>query len=134
MKPYIKKIASVFLASIVFFSTMSFSMKIHHCFNKGPDTSTYEKTMICDLENDLSATSKCDLIDDNNCCSTNLIVKKADNDLKKTSFNNYSETIVFLYTYLIQYEGLEGKLTPFLNYHAPLIFKDYQVTNQTFLI
>ncbi|MCF6222323.1 MAG: hypothetical protein L3J34_01215 [Flavobacteriaceae bacterium] len=126
MKLYLKNIASIFLASIVFLSTMSFSMNIHHCMNNMMEES-------CTMETELSPTN-CNLVSNNKCCSTDIIIKVADNELKKTTINNYSDTVIFLYAYINLFEGLEENIIPFLNYDSPLISKDLQVINETFLI
>lgn len=77
---------------------------------------------------------QCDFVEIDTCCATNIILKEADNDLKKISLKKYANTIVFLYAYNNLFEGLEENIVPFLNYNPPLISKDLQVINETFLI
>ncbi len=87
----------------------------------------------CTMETELSPTN-CDLVTNNKCCSTNIIIKVADNELKKTTINNYSDTVIFFYACINLFEGFEENIITLINYDPPLISKDLQVFNETFLI
>ncbi len=134
MKFFITKIVSIFLAFIVLFSTMSFSVKLHHCHKHLYSTSIFKNVKTCEMNVKMTSSNKSSIEDNDDCCITETYLKKGDNELIKTSNKVNFETFVFLYTYLNVFEGLEKNTIPFLNYDPPLIFNDIIVLHETFLI
>ena len=72
------------------------------------------------------------------CCSNKSIVKKAEDNLKKSQIELDTNKIVFLqaffHSYVNLFEGLELDVVSFINYNPPWIEKDILVLHETFLI
>jgi uncharacterized protein YktB (UPF0637 family) len=134
MKFLFTKIVSVFLASIVLFSTMSFRVNIHHCYKNKYSISEFNDVEKCEMKAKLIAAKKYSIEENGDCCITDTFFKKGDNELMKTSNKINFEALVFLYSYINVFERLEKNTIPFLNYDPPLIFNDIIVLHETFLI
>ena len=85
-----------------------------------------------------SITKQCSSIQEKDCCSNQTLIKKGDDTLKKANNEFQSEIIVFLnlffYAYINLFEGLDKNVVPFKHYRSPLLSKDIQILNETFLI
>lgn len=138
MKRFITKIVSIFIASVVLFSTASFSVNKHYCCNKLVDTSLFGSAKTCGMKEIKTSTKKCSIEgDDDDCCTTKTFTKEGNDNLMTVSSELNTESIVFLhsflYTYINLFEGLEN-IVPFKDYTPPLISKDILVLHETFLI
>lgn len=85
-----------------------------------------------------ATTKQCSSMQEKGCCSNQSFVKTGDDTFKKTNTVQETETLVFLntyfYTYINLFEGLDKKVVPFKHYRSPLLSKDIQILNETFLI
>ena len=85
-----------------------------------------------------SNTKQCTSLQEKDCCSNQPFVKTGDDVNKKFNTELGAETIVFLntffYTYINLFEGLEKNVVPFDKYRLPLLYKDIQVLQETYLI
>jgi hypothetical protein len=81
---------------------------------------------------------QCTTLQEKDCCSNQTIVKEGDDTFKKSNTILESETLVFIntffYTYINLFEGLEENIVPFYDYRPPLLSKDIQVLDETYLI
>ena len=72
------------------------------------------------------------------CCNDETLTINGQNDLKIAFENlNFEQQVfvaTFLYSYLNLYEGLPEDIVPFSDYPPPLLVKDIQILDQTFLI
>lgn len=138
MKLFFNKIVSIFLVSIVLYSTSSFTVDKHYCCNKLVDTSILNSAKTCGMKGMETSPKKCSIEDDDDCCSTETYTKLGNDDLKPVAFDIETEKVVFvrafIYSYINLFEGLEEKVVPFLHYNPPLISKDILVLHETFLI
>ncbi|MEG3657731.1 hypothetical protein V5097_09990 [Arenibacter palladensis] len=139
MKRFLTKILSLTLAFAVLFATSSFTVDMHFCCNKLVDVAIFGNAKPCkDKKQDLSKPSKKCSLGQMDCCSNKSIVKKAEDNLKKSHFDLEANQIVFLqtffYTYVNLFEGLKLKEIPFENYDPPFIKKDIHLLDETFLI
>lgn len=138
MKAFIKNIASVFLAFLVLFSTMSFSIHEHYCGDTLVDTAIFKQAKTRGIEMSLSKTTSEDVILQKNCCKNEHIVIEGQDELKTTvnslSLDQQLFVASFVYYYINLFEGLDEKVIPFKNFPLPLVDKDIQVLYQTFLI
>lgn len=139
MKRFLTKILSVTLAFAVLFATSSFTVDMHFCCNKLVDVAVFGKAKPCkDKKQDLSiAFKKCSL-GQMDCCSSKSIVKKSEDNLKKSKVELDTNKIVFLqvffHSYVNLFEGPELNAVSFINYNPPWIEKDILVLHETFLI
>ena len=81
---------------------------------------------------------KCTMFQEKDCCSSMSYLKKGDDIIKKTNNELQAEDTLFLntffYTNIDLFEGLDKNVVPFKHYKPPLLFKDMQIINKTFLI
>ncbi|GBF20589.1 hypothetical protein DHD05_10280 [Arenibacter sp. N53] len=139
MKQILTKILSVTLAFAVLFATSSFMVDMHFCCNKLVDVAVFGKAKPCkDKKQNLSKPFKKCSIGQMDCCSNKSIVKKAEDNLKKSQVELDTNKIVFLqaffHSYVNLFEGLEFNVVSFINYNPPWIEKDILVLHETFLI
>lgn len=140
MKSFITKILSFFLALAILITTSSFTVDMHFCCNKLVDISVLGAANVCknEVQKKESTTKQCSSIQEKDCCSNQTFSKKGDNTFKKPSNILEIETLVFLNTYFSSYillfKRLDKKVFPFKLYRSPLISKDIQILNETFLI
>ncbi len=138
MKDFIQKIGSTFLAMVVLFSTMSFSVHMHYCGENLVDVGVFESADTCgmemqqDVNEDACSTMGLD------CCSDVEIVQEGQDDLKH-SFENFKLDhqlfmAAWVMVYLDTFDGLEDHFIPFKEYSPPLLIRDIQILDQTFLI
>jgi len=139
MKRFLTKILSVTLAFAVLFATSSFTVDMHFCCNKLVDVAVFGKAKPCkDKKQDLSIPFKKCSLEQMDCCSSKSIVKKSEDNLKKSKVELDTNKIVFLqvffHSYVNLFEGPELNAVSFINYNPPWIEKDILVLHETFLI
>ncbi len=137
MKVLFKNTTSLFLAFLVLFSTMSFTINEHYCGEILVDVAVFKQAKTCGMEIQQSETNSENIITNKNCCKNEHIVKEGQNELtisiNSLSFDQQLFVTSFIYSYLNLFEVKE-KITPFRYFSPPLFDKDMQVLYQTFLI
>lgn len=140
MKEVFRKILSSALALIVLFSTMSFTVGIHYCGDHLVDFSMFDKVDSCMMKAEILKTSgSCEIMEmDMNCCSDIEVILEGQDNLK-ISFDNYTVNqqlfiASFVYSYINLFKGIEENIIPFKEYSPPLLIRDIQILDQTFLI
>lgn len=138
MKSVFHKIATVFLATLVMFTTMSFSVDMHYCGNSLVDYSLFQNAHSCGMDSE-QPTDDCDIIiPEDSCCTDKQIIIEGQDELK-ISFDtlNFEQQVfvaTFLYTYANLFEGLDANVIPFRDYKPPLLIRDFQKLHETYLI
>ena len=137
MKQSIHKIASFFMAFVVLFSTMSFTIDMHYCGDTLVDTAVFSKAKTCGMES--METSSCESPQlKKNCCSEEQISFEGENELQLTfeelTFDQELFLASYVYTYISLFEGYKDISTSFLEYSPPLVVKDIQQLDEQFLI
>ncbi len=137
MKQFIHKIASVLMAFVVLFSTMSFTIDMHYCGDTLVDTSVFSKAESCGMES--METSTCESPElKKKCCSEEQISFEGENELQLTFEDlNFEQQVFissFIYTYINLFEGLEENIIPLQDYSPPLVVKDIQLLDEVYLI
>jgi hypothetical protein len=139
MKQFIHKSMAVFMASVVFMTTLSFTVDMHYCGNTLVDFSFVQQVDTCGMEK-TQAISGCenDTLSGKSCCTDKQFIKEGKDDLKVSFDQLTPEQQVFVtsftYTYINLFEGTESKEVPFFDYSPPFVERDVQVLHQTFLI
>ena len=138
MNQFLKKIASILMAFVVFFSTMSFTISEHYCGGDLVNTSMFIVLDSCEVDMQMrSASEDCNLGQED-CCSDIIKIVEGQNELKTQLFNlNFEQQVFvasFVYAYINLFEGLDTNAIPSKNYSTPIYDKDFNVLYQTFLI
>lgn len=130
------------MAFVVLFSTMSFTISEHYCGDLLVETAIFHKAKSCgmdaaNLQTEKTSNEDCS-VQKKNCCSEKEIIIEGQDELK-LSLDNFSldqQFIVtsFVYTYLNLFEGLEENVIPLKDYSPPLVVKDIQLLDDSFLI
>ncbi len=140
MKKTLRKIASIPMAFIVLFSTMSFSVDMHYCGDHLVDFSLYDKVDNCIMKAEMTKTSSsCEVMDvEMDCCTDVEVVVEGQDDLKisldQLTFDQQVFVASFVYFYINRFEGFDKDVVPFKDYAPPPLIRDVQILGQTFLI
>jgi len=126
------------MALLVLFSTMSFTVDMHYCGDLLVDYSFFETADGCDMNASPSGITDGDFVMEMDCCTDLEIVLEGQDDLK-ISFDqfNFEQQIfitTFYYTYVNLFETVDKNLISFKEYSPPLLIRDIQILDQTFLI
>ncbi len=138
MKQVIHKIASLFMAFVVLFSTMSFTVDMHYCGDTLVDITIFHKVKTCGMETlTPSNTDEC-AITKNNCCSDQQISVEGQDELQ-LSFSTVSleqQKIVtsFVSINLNLFEIGEKEVNSYTDYTPPLVVRQLFKLDETYLI
>ena len=137
MKKVFHKIMSLFLAFVVLFSTMSFTVNMHYCGDTLAETAIFHKAEGCGMEMDQPSTEGCDIAK-KNCCNDEQLVINGQDELQlqvdKISFEQQIFIASFVYTYLNLFEGLENNVSSYEEYRPPLVIRQLYKIDETYLI
>jgi hypothetical protein len=139
MKQYFHKSMAVFMATVVFMTTMSFTVDMHYCGDTLVDFSFTQQVDTCGMDK-TQKPSSCEnpKLVEKSCCTDTQLIKKGQDDLKlsfdKLSFEQQVFVALFTYSYNSLFQGIESQEIPFIDYAPPFVERDVQVLHQTFLI
>lgn len=137
MSENVNKIGAILMASLVLFSTLSFSMDMHFCGDTLVDFKLFQKAESCGMEMD----SSMEMVNDDlemQCCTELEMVVYGQDELQfftdTFSLEQQSFLLSFTYTYLHLFQEEKEEFIPFKEYSPPPLIRDVQVLDQTFLI
>ncbi len=139
MKQFFHKSMAVFMATVVFMTTMSFTVDIHYCGDTLVDYSFTQQVDTCGMEKaQKSTTCENPTLAEKSCCTDKQVIKEGQDDLKlsfdQLTFEQHVFLTSFTYSYRNLFEGTESKEIPFVDYAPPFVERNVQVLHQTFLI
>nr|WP_081740374.1 hypothetical protein [Aquimarina pacifica] len=125
------------MSLIVFLSVLPFSIGMHYCGDTLVDTAIFSKVKTCGIEKAVSSTSGCS-VTKKSCCSDKELMFEGQDELN-TPFNQITiEHRFFIdsfyYVYIRSFEDVNNNVIPTEEYPPPLLYKEYYILNQTFLI
>jgi hypothetical protein len=138
MKKVFHKISSFCLALIVLLSTVSFTVDSHYCGDTLVDSSLFGHVETCGMEvQQQSQSSECD-ISKKDCCSDEQVIVEGQDTLK-TSFDKLDKdqqifVAAFVHTYINLFFESQEDFNSYKDYTPPLLVRNIQVLDQTFLI
>ena len=137
MESYRHKIGALLLAFMVLFSTMSFSMDMHFCGNSLVDFKIFQQADDCGMA--MGQTPGDDLMsNENHCCSDVEVVISGQDDLQTSasdiSLEQQNTMVSLLLVYIHFFNDVDEQPIPFKEYSPPLLIRDVQILDQTFLI
>jgi hypothetical protein len=131
------------MASVVMFTTMSFTVNMHYCGDSLVDFSFYQRADSCGMDSVIELNQQnpqsCErAITKKPCCSEHQIVKDASQELKTTidklTFEQQTFVATFSYTYVNLFERRDASFVSFKDYNPPFLIRDVQILNETYLI
>lgn len=138
MKSIMHQIVSVFMAIVVLFSTMSFSVGMHFCGDTLVDSAIFQKAKTCGMEMQNEMTESDCPVFEKNCCHDEEILVKGQKELK-ISFDNidFQQQVFiasFVYSYIYPFTELKEKEITIDGYPPPLIVKTIYKLDEVYLI
>ncbi|MEW7277881.1 hypothetical protein ABW636_04745 [Aquimarina sp. 2201CG1-2-11] len=138
MKKVFHKIASVLLATLVLFSTLSFTVDMHYCGSRLVDVALFKEAKSCGMEQMQKLLSCGDTVKKKSCCKDKQVVIEGQDDLKDTVTKLTLDQEVFATSYIYTYQNIApdviSSITSFIGHSPPIPDKDFQVLYETFLI
>lgn len=126
------------MALIVLFSTFSFTVEQHYCGDVLVDFSFFGAAESCGMDVQKNMHPEQSAFSQTHCCNDETLSVDGQENLKlsfeKLTLNQQQFVAAFIYTYINLYEGLPENIVPFSDYPPPLLVKDIQILDQTFLI
>ena len=129
------KTTSIVLSFLVLFSTLSLTIEKHFCGDVLIDVAIFSETEKCTDDTDIltSETAK------KSCCKDEIDVLEGLSQLTTNSFEDLEDLqkqvlIAYSLSYINLYGGLPNIVIPHENYSAPILIKDIQVLDETYLI
>lgn len=126
------------MAFLVLFSTMSFSMDMHFCGDMLVDFKLFQEADSCQMAMDMPSMDMTGDDTEMECCSDVELLVPGQDDLQLSfddlSFEQQTFIVAFTITYSNLFLGIDKHSTPFEEYSPPLLIRDVQILDQTFLI
>lgn len=140
MKFSLTKIVSFILAVSILYSSSAYAVAMHFCCSELIDISILGEAKTCSNETVMNGKfdEQCTINPDNKCCSSQTFVKEIEDISSEIKITYENDGLVFLYafyhSYLNLFRELKKNVIPFKDYHAPLLCRDIQLLNETYLI
>lgn len=135
MKKVFQKSGAFAMAFLMLFSTMSFTVEKHFCGQMLVDLAVFSEAETCGMEMHMSSSEE---KTEDNCCKEQKISVEGQKDLKMSfdqlDFPQQLFVASFAYSYMDLFVGLPEQVIPFKDYSPPLLVRDIQLMDQTFLI
>lgn len=138
MKVFWFKILSFLLALNVLTSTFSYAVGQHYCCEDLIDFSFFGKAESCGMDMHQTSNSHENKLQKNRCCEDEMLSVRGQDDLlvsfENLSIGEYQFIVAFVYSYINLFEGSQENIVPVVHYPPPLLVRDIQILDQTFLI
>jgi len=137
IKGVFKNMTACCLAFLVMASTMSFTINEHYCGDSLVDTSLFVKADTCMMEGmGMSNSNNASMQD--SCCNDVITIIDGQDEVhqngKQITFQQQLFITTFVYTYSALFSNKEKSIVSYRTYIPPLLIKDIQVLDETFLI
>ena len=132
----VHKTFSVALSFLVLFSTLSLTIEKHFCGDVLVDVAVFTETEKC--ADDLSVIDVA-RVNKKSCCKDEIDVIEGLNLLTNNSFEDLEDLqaqvlLAYRFSYINSFEGSPNLVTPHNDYSSPILIKDKQVLDETYLI
>ena len=130
------RIFSVALSFLVLFSTLSLTIEKHFCGDVLIDVAIFTEAEKCSMEAFEIEQAK---ITKKSCCKDEIDIIDGIDQITTTSFEDLDDIqkqilVAYAYSYINLFEGLPNLIIPHKDYSPPLLTKDIQVLDETYLI
>lgn len=138
MNSFFHKSLAVALATLVLFTTMSFTVDMHYCGDMMVDVSVVDNATTCGMDHNQSKNACVNEVQDDSCCSDKQLIVKGQDEIKASfdtlTFEQQAFVATYFYSYINLFDGLDEQVVPFRDYKPPLLFRDIQKLHETYLI
>lgn len=121
------------MATLVLFSTFSFTVDKHYCGNYLVDSAVFSKAKTCGMEPNSQ-----EGITEDHCCKNEKVAVDGQDELKMSfdqfHLNQQVFIAAFTYSYINFFEPQAQQIIPFKDYSPPLLVTDIHLEDQVFLI
>ncbi|WKD85263.1 hypothetical protein KCTC32516_00603 [Polaribacter huanghezhanensis] len=125
------------MAFVVLFSTMSFTVDMHFCGDVLVDSSMLSSAESCGMETQDLSSEECVTIK-KSCCDDKQIVVAGQNELQitfdKLSLKQQKLITSFVYAFINPFDSVQENKNSYTDYKTPLVVKDIQKLDETYLI
>lgn len=130
------KIISALLSLLVLVSTLSLTIEKHFCGDVLIDVAIFTESQKCAMEAYEIEQSK---ITKKSCCKDEVDIIEGRDDLAVKNFEDFDDIqklvlSSYIYSYTSIYRSLSKKTIPHKDYSPPILIKDIQVLDETYLI
>ena len=130
------KVFSVLLALLVLASTLSLAIEKHFCGDVLVDVAVFSEVKKCcpgDSENASPEITK------DSCCKNEIEILEGQDELTLKTYEDLDDVqqqflLAYAYSYVCLYESLPKRIVPHKDYSPPLLIRDIQVLDETYLI
>lgn len=138
MKAVFNKISAIFMALVVMFSTMSFSINKHYCMDHLVDVSLILPAENCGMDMGNPATAEGEQLTATPCCSDEHIAVEGQDEINPAVSMSVCFDQVFIASFICNFTFFFEEAIPerpeFTEYGPPLITRDLPVIYETYLI
>jgi len=137
MKQFLHKIASLLMAFVVLFSTLSFTVDMHYCGDRLVDTAVFSKAKTCGMEMESTTNTDCETVK-KDCCNEQQINFEGQDELKTTSkvvpFEQQLFVTAFIQSYINLFIGEQHHTPLYKNYSPPIAVKNIHKLDEIYLL
>ncbi|MBV7269840.1 hypothetical protein KCG49_11640 [Winogradskyella sp. WHY3] len=124
------------MSLLVLVSTLSLTIEKHFCGGVLVDIAIFTEVEKC--SDDVTGTTE-NNIAKKSCCKDEVDVFKGLDKVTTNSFEDLDDIqkqilLAYSFSYINLFEGLPNLIIPHKNYKPPILFKDIQVLDETYLI
>ena len=123
---------------VVLFSTTSFTVDMHYCGDVLVDLAIFKPAQTCGMEMNESVPITGHSLSKKGCCSDKQITVQGQDELNLSfeglTLHQQQFITAYVYAYINLFEGLDSQIVPFKDYSPPLVVKDIQKLDETYLI
>lgn len=128
MKQVSHKIMSIWMAFVVLFSTMSFTIDMHYCGDDLMDIAVFHKVETCEMDVEPLASESCGIVKDT-CCSDEQTFVTGQDELQllvtELTFEQQVFITSFVYAYIEFLNPIDKEETSLKEYKPPLVIRDH---------
>jgi len=126
------------MALLLLLSTVSWKVEKHYCMGRLMDIALFTDADTCGMDMYVAMANENLNENKNSCCDDEVVFVEGQDDLK-ISFNDLdvkkqSFLVAFTYSYLSILQDVSEQAVPNEQYPPPILVKDIQLLDETFLI
>lgn len=137
MKSFLHNVTSVILATLMLFTTMSFTLEMHYCGDSLIDFSLIQNVHNCGMEEQYLPNCENEISEKSCCTDKQVVIEGQDNfqiTIDKLNTGQQVFVATLFYTYINLYEGLDKNILLYRDYKPPILIRDIHKLHETYLI